>query len=124
MRNTKQKELIFEIINESRSHLSAQETYNIARKKINNISLGTVYRILNNLVDSNKIIRLTTKSGIDHFDRIPDVRHSHFICDVCNKIYDIDGISYSINSDMLNKFTINDVEITLTGICDECTKGK
>ena len=124
MRNTKQKQLIFDIINNNYNHLTAKEAYYIAKEKIPNISLGTVYRILNSLVDDNKIIRITTKFGIDHFDRIPLIRHSHFICDECNKITDIFNTKYSYDVKELNGYSINDVEITFTGICNECMKGK
>lgn len=124
MRNTKQKQLIFDIINNNYNHLTAKETFIEAKKTINNISLSTVYRILNSLVDDNKILRITTKFGIDHFDRIPPIRHSHFICDKCMKITDVFNSKYSYDINELNGYIINDVEIIFSGICNECMKGK
>lgn len=54
MRNTTQRNLILDIINNSCEHLTAEEVYEIARKSILNISLGTVYRDLNILVELQK----------------------------------------------------------------------
>lgn len=122
MRNTKQKDLVFDIISNSYNHLTANQTYDEAIKMKKNISLGTIYRILNQLADNHQIIRITTKSGIDHFDRIPTKRHSHFICDNCDKIVDIFKTDYKFNEDELNGYQVNDIEITFTGICNECMK--
>ena len=58
MRLTKQKKLILDIINNSHEHLSAESIYNECRKVLPNISLGTVYRNLNQLSDMNLIKRL------------------------------------------------------------------
>lgn len=124
MRNTKQKDLVFSIIDNSYDHLTAKQVYEIAVNSITNISLGTVYRIVNSLASNHQIIRIPTKSGIDHFDRIPIKRHSHFICDECYKIVDIFKVDYNFNKDEFAQYKINDVEITFTGICNECMKGR
>lgn len=51
MRNTKQRECILDIINNSYDHLNAYQVYDKAREIISNISLGTVYRNLSWLCD-------------------------------------------------------------------------
>ena len=53
MRNTKQKEIILNIVNNSSNHLNANSIYLKAKEVMPNISLGTVYRNLNNLVLEN-----------------------------------------------------------------------
>ncbi len=124
MRNTKQKELIFKIISSSYNHLTAQEVYTEARKEIDNISLGTVYRILNNLADNHQIVRIKTKSGVDHYDRKEQEKHNHFICDNCGKIFDVYNAEYLYDDKELSDFQINNVDITFSGICNECIKGR
>ena len=61
MRNTKQKELILNIINHSNTHPTAFEVYEEAKKELHNISLGTVYRNLNVLLENKKIIQIKGK---------------------------------------------------------------
>ena len=123
MRNTIQKELVFTIVNNSYAHLSAQEIYLEAKKTIKNISLGTVYRILNDLANNHKILRIKTRSGIDHFDRIPEERHHHFICNNCGKIIDVFNAKYLYDENELKNYQITNVDITFTGLCNECKKG-
>lgn len=87
MRITKQKNLILEIVNNSKEHLSVEEIYKLTRKEIPNISLGTVYRNLNLLLNNGNIRKIKL-NGIDHYDSIKKF-HNHFICNKCNRIYDI-----------------------------------
>lgn len=124
MRNTKQKILIKDLIDHSYCHLTAMETYAEAKKVMPKISLGTVYRILNELTKQNLILRITTESGIDHFDRLPKERHAHFICTKCNKIVDVFNVNTSFNKDELKGYSIDSINLTLTGVCNDCQKGK
>lgn len=119
MRNTKQKNLVLEVINNSYNHLSANEVYNACRNIISNISLGTVYRNLNYLVESNLIKRIKMNDNIDRYDRLDN--HIHFICNKCNKIFDIYDYSLKINENLKGK-KILDSKIVLEGICEECQK--
>ena len=64
---SKQRDLIERIIKESMLHLTAEEIYKEARKEMPNISLGTVYRNLGNLVDEGKVRKLKTTLGYDFY---------------------------------------------------------
>ena len=69
MRNTRQKELVLDIVNNSCEHLTAYQVYDISRKTIDNISLGTVYRILKELSENDKIIKISDKKiNMDRYD--------------------------------------------------------
>lgn len=119
MRNTKQKNLVLEVINNSYNHLSANEVYNACRNIISNISLGTVYRNLNYLVENNLIKRIKMNDNIDRYDRLDN--HIHFICNKCNKIFDIYDYSLKINENLKGKKVLGS-KIVLEGICEECQK--
>ena len=84
MRNTKQRECILNFINDVDIHPTASEVYLNVRKTLPNISLGTIYRILNKLTDEGMIKRIKMNDNIDRFDRINDF-HAHFLCQKCNK---------------------------------------
>ena len=77
MRNTRQKDLIYEVVVSRSCHLTADEIYNECIKSIPNISLGTVYRNLNSLVDSRKIRRIKMPNNIDRYDKT--LVHSHIV---------------------------------------------
>lgn len=119
MRRTKQNDLIYNIVNNSFNHPTAQQIYMECKNIIPNISLGTVYRNLNTLVESKKIQRIKTNNNIDRFDKIKD--HSHFICVKCNKIVDIYESLFEC-SEYLDNNKILNCKITLEGVCQECLK--
>lgn len=84
-----------------------------------NISLGTVYRNLNQLVDSGQVKKIKMKYGKDRFDR-SDQKHNHFVCNSCHKIIDLyDDIL--IEKDYKN-FKVMDYEIKITGLCEDCLR--
>ena len=119
MRETKQKKLILEIINNSYNHLSAEEIYNIAKEDIPNISLGTVYINLNLLFENGNIRKIKSDDNIDHYDNLKK-EHNHFICSKCNKIYDIfetEKINKKISCGIVMNYEKN-----YKGICNNCIK--
>ena len=115
MRETKQRNLILEIINNSTVHLIAEDIYKLAREKIPNISLGTVYRNLNFLLDQGSIRKIKINS-IDHVDNVKKF-HNHFICTKCNTIYDVFE-KESITNNTCGK--VMSYEIIYKGICNKC----
>lgn len=117
MRNTKQRRLILNIINDSYEHLTAEEIYIKSKSIISNISLGTIYRNLNNLVSENEIIRLKI-DNIDRFDA-KRCKHHHFICIKCKKIIDVNTNDLQIN---IGNNKVIDYDIKFTGICEDCLR--
>lgn len=69
-------------------HPTADALYLSIREEFPNISLGTVYRNLNLLVELGEIIRFTCGDGSEHFDFTTD-QHYHFVCKTCGKIHDL-----------------------------------
>ena len=116
MRNTRQKELILEIINDSYNHPSAYDVYLECKKIIPNISLGTVYRNLSTLVETGSIQKIKSTDNIDRYDKM--VNHSHFICTLCNKIIDIND-KFDYNEYVGDNKVLN-CKVTYEGICKKC----
>ena len=123
MRNTKQRECILDIINNSYDHLNAYQVYDKAREIIPNISLGTVYRNLSVLTDLGVIRRLSTGIGADHYDgnMIP---HNHFICQKCGRVYDmeddLDVTEIQKRASRHFKGQITGCSINFYGTCESC----
>ena len=117
MRNTKQKEIILSIINNSSNHLNANGIYLKAKEVIPNISLGTVYRNLNNLVLENKIIRLKMSDGIDRFDK--NIIHAHVVCMICGKIDDV-MYDYIKKMPYIENYEVMNYDLRFIGKCKKC----
>lgn len=122
-RNTIQKELIARIVQTSCDHPSAETVYSRAKKELPNISLGTVYRVLNALVKENRAVELSFANSPSRFDKTLQP-HAHLCCVKCGKIVDIMYDESKCISDVLENrnIVINSANITLTGICEECCK--
>ncbi|MFA6183896.1 MAG: transcriptional repressor [Parcubacteria group bacterium] len=85
-RLTNQKQFILTYLQSTTTHPTAEEIYSNVKKKLPRISLGTIYRNLENFSKSGKILKIngTTK----RFDgSLSD--HQHFICCSCGKVYDV-----------------------------------
>ena len=118
MKNTKQKQVVLDIINNSSNHMVAYDVYKSARSVIPNISLGTVYRNLSCLVNEKKI-QVIEVDSIKHYDKI--IPHYHFICKKCKRIIDVFDLNIpkiKIYKDNL----VDDYEVVLKGICVKCQK--
>lgn len=88
-RYSRQRERILEYLKGTKSHPNADMVYEMMKEEFPSISLGTVYRNLHILSNQGIIHRLTSGSGPDRFDA--DLNsHSHFQCDKCGKIYDME----------------------------------
>ncbi len=120
MRTSAQRDLVLKIVNNNFNHLSAIEIYDIAKKIIKNISLGTVYRNINQLCDNNLIKRIKCSDNIDRFDNVKK-SHSHFICNKCGKIEDIFENLFVKDAEFQNN-KITEYDLVLKGICSECQK--
>ena len=75
-RKTRQREVIMEELAASKSHPTAAELYQTVRRRVPNISLGTVYRNLDLLSQAGTIQKLDTIGSEARFDGNPAPRRS------------------------------------------------
>ena len=88
-RNSKQKSALLKLIKQGTlDHPTADEVYQAMRKVCPSISMGTVYRNLNQMEESGEIKRLSFTDGPDHYDYNTST-HYHYICRKCGRIYDM-----------------------------------
>lgn len=122
-RMTVQKNFIFNYLKSVKTHPTAEVVYKEVKKKLPNISQGTVYRVLNNLKEKGEIISIDTKDNV-HFDAFTD-DHAHFICEKCNQVFDvIDECSKCgiLKNKRIKIGKINHYKINFYGICSVCKK--
>jgi Fe2+ or Zn2+ uptake regulation protein len=120
MRHSRQRNLILEIVQTSSDHPTADWIYNQARKKLPNISLGTVYRNLGQLVN-NKNLKTVNVNGVVHYDAFLS-NHQHFQCNSCGKLFDINiNIKdFELYVDSNTNHKIDNCHVQLNGICETC----
>ncbi len=124
MRYSKQREVILELVRSTHSHPTADWVYTQVRKKMPNVSLGTVYRNLGQLVDAN-VINVLKYDGVVHYDGNV-AEHQHFSCQVCGNIFDIDvDVSDLMNQvETKTRYHVADYQLHIIGICNTCHRNK
>ena len=127
IKNTRQKKLILIELMHSSCHLTAEEIYqNLKEEKI---GLATVYRSLKVFVNLG-IAKEIPMDGINYYEQKIFSRkplHIHFKCSNCNVIIDIDDVDINLDYIKLNQkveqkrgLEVNDANITLLGLCEQC----
>lgn len=121
-RHTKQLEVIWEAIKDETSHPTADQIFEKVRAVIPNISLGTVYRNLQKLV-AEKRLQVLTVGRTQRFDPMVK-RHGHFVCEKCERLYDIqaDPRNEVFPSSLPPEgFTVTSHQLSVYGVCDRCS---
>lgn len=88
-RYSKQREAIKTYLRSTTSHPTAETVYTCMQQQFPNISLGTVYRNLNFLVEHGEALRLDVGDGTEHFDGNTKPHH-HFYCRQCKRVLDLE----------------------------------
>lgn len=122
MKNSKQRNLILDTIINNPVHPTAKEVYEMAREKLPNISLGTVYRNLRALTESCLIRRIAVSDGSDRYDGRLD-RHFHLICSGCGRVEDVEPDKYydlAKYAEAHTDYKVEEIDIIMRGYCSEC----
>lgn len=121
-RNTIQKEIILEAVNELACHATSEMVYEHIHGKHPSISKATVYRNLRSLADDNLIRKISLPGEVDRFDHII-VPHYHARCNKCGKIFDVRIKAVNHIEDQIQLpegFVSSNHEILFTGLCKSC----
>jgi len=120
-RNTPQKQKVLDYLKSVYSHPSAETVYFAVKKVLPNISKATVYRILKNSVERKETQEIPAE--VSRYDGNAS-SHAHFICENCNRIYDLKDFCQDC-SILRNKKTkvgkINRYTVNFYGICKKCS---
>ena len=120
MRYSKQRELVMQTVQNLCDHPTAEEIYDAAVKECPGLSLGTVYRNLNSLVDAGRVRRVSIPGKADRFDHtLP--WHSHLYCTVCGSVTDAEVDEKQVMKLVKNqKGHVQDCAVVLIGVCKAC----
>jgi len=126
MRLTTQRQIILEELGKVTCHPTANEVYDMVRKRLPRIGLGTVYRNLELLADSGVILKLEVGGTQKRFDATVDP-HYHIRCSVCGKVDDIDiPVQEHINQAATDasSYKVLGHHIEFSGVCYSCLAKK
>ena len=121
-RMTRQRRVILEALKKTLNHPTASEVYEVVRKTLPRISLGTVYRNLEMLSACGMIRKLEGLGRQKRFEHQLE-RHHHIRCLACGRV---DDIAVPPDLDMDNAFrdsTAYEIlghRVEFVGVCPHC----
>jgi Fur family peroxide stress response transcriptional regulator len=122
---TPQRVAILKAILDLNNHPTAENIIDHIRKAQPNIAIGTVYKVLDSLVEKDLIKRVKTEKDVMRYDGIPE-HHHHLYCVECDLIEDyVDDelnklLKEYFKSKAIAGFKIRDFVLQINGTFDKC----
>lgn len=121
-RATRQLEAVYTALQGDPTHPFADEIYRRVRKKLPRISLATVYRNLQRLVEDGKIRTIVLGERVARYD--PETSdHDHFICESCGRVIDLfleRARQIDLTSLANDGYVVTTHNLTVYGMCQAC----
>lgn len=114
-RVTPQRQAILDFLEETKIHPTAKQIHEEVKEKLPHISLGTVYRNLEELVKEGKVQKISGEEN--RYDGNTSF-HAHFICDECGKVYDVPLDWEEIDNVEVGE--VNNCQVIFHGVCNNC----
>jgi Fur family peroxide stress response transcriptional regulator len=104
-------------------HLNIDQLYNKMVDKFPSISLATIYKNMNAMIEKLFILEVKLPHEKSVYELTKE-NHAHVVCEKCKKIEDVMLDTSSVLSEVANKshYNINNSSFVFTGICSECSK--
>ena len=123
MNKTIQREAILSELRKMSSHPTADELYAVLRPKVPQISLGTVYRNLEDMARRGVIRKLELTGRQKRFDGEAEPHH-HLRCRECDRVVNLRNRLLPrldrIFSEILPRLDCDGLYLEWTGQCPEC----
>lgn len=119
---TPQRIAVYEMLQNTKSHPSAEMIYSAISDRYPTMSLATVYKTLKTLVEIGLIQELNVGEGNFRYDANA-LPHPHITCINCGRVDDIDNIDLSFINDTVKDYTnyrILSSKVYYYGVCPDC----
>ena len=124
--NTKQKEIILNVIRKQTNEFTIKDIYN---EVSDNTGLTTIYRLVDKLVEDGTLSKFIGKNNTTYYQYLEKCdcdNHFYLKCDKCGEMIHIDcdcigDLSHHILEN--HKFILSKEHIIINGICNKCSKG-
>jgi Fe2+ or Zn2+ uptake regulation protein len=119
-RITSQRLLIYQYLQGNVDHPTAEDVHTAVRATLPTISLGTVYKILNELVELGEVRQVDLGDGRTRFDPTTS-QHIHLRCVSCGALLDLPEAAAPVSLPASPAgFRLLRYNLTLEGHCPAC----
>ena len=120
-RNTKQGEVVLEVMRSAGRPLTPLEIHQRAIRKIPRLGIATTYRHLKALSESNQVVGVDYPGQPPRYEWADGQDKVHFACRSCDKLFALDDTTEDIPPAQAPKgFKVQGFEVMLYGTCPEC----
>jgi len=123
-RNTKQKVAIGEAFREAARPLSPDEVLEIARHTYPALGIATIYRNIQAMLADGRLQAVEMPGDASRYELTGKEHHDHFHCNLCDRIYDLEGTTAPIKMALPLGFRLTGHEYFFRGTCSDCLSGK
>jgi Fur family ferric uptake transcriptional regulator len=127
LRDTPQRELILDVFLKREEHVSAEQLYDIIKKRDPSIGQATVYRNLKLLSEAGLAREVDFGDGVTRYEHnYNHPHHDHLVCRGCGKMVEVvDSVIEELQKRVAEQygFVLTDHALYLYGNCAECRKG-
>ncbi len=117
---TPQRVAIYEAVVNLRNHPTAENIIEYIKKNHPNISVGTVYKVLDSLVENQLLKKVKSEKDVMRYDAIME-QHHHLYCTQTEKIEDFEDpeldkiITLYFAKKKIKGFKVKDITLQITG---------
>ncbi len=126
-RHSRKRDAILTALRETDCHPSAEWLYRTLKPEHPDLSMGTVYRNLNQFLQQGVIQSVGVVRGQERFDAVT-APHSHFVCRRCGAVLDLPDVCLEENLDQTVSeqfgLAVDRHELTFHGTCPLCMQDK
>ena len=121
---TPQRIAVYNMLASTESHPTPEAIYSAVRPDLPSISLGTVYKILDQLNAKGMLRKIATADQAARYDARVDTHH-HSICTACGRVDDVEldeGMSQEMGFLSPEGFHADQIDILMHGTCGDCLR--
>lgn len=102
-------------------HLTIEKLYDILLNKFSSISLATIYKNINLMIENSFIQEVKIPNAKSVYELTKEA-HSHLVCEQCGSVEDIHIDLAHLKTVDLGKvnFQVNKLDLVLRGTCQNC----
>ncbi|HHH19200.1 MAG TPA: transcriptional repressor [Campylobacterales bacterium] len=124
IKNTRAKSILLHILKNSNAPKDVSSLYEEC-SKVTSVNLATVYRTLRQFNEKKIVQEFLGSDGVAQYEYIHQgaKSHPHFQCETCHRVLCLGELSFDdalYFSNMAKQHKINAINITLTGVCEQC----
>ena len=115
-------ESILKVIEDSHSHMTAEQVFFQLKQQYPSVVLATVYNNLNSLQQQGRIRKISVEGYPDRYDKNP--RHDHLVCRQCGALSDVHLSDLTAQLEAQMGFPIDGYDLKVQYLCPHCREAQ